>query len=251
MDVLLTLILSCSVHFDDSLVHALSYKLSVGNQYFVGDLTNLNTYDGAKSVADARKIIDAIKATGGRPAVGFMAVPVDWAARFGRTPDDLFDGCTNIAIGTAMLSDFARLCTVRPGRHRPRSRRRALRPTTPLRACILRRLEKAMNIEGIVQHVLPVVARLEAAPDGKDSDPPVSRAPLFPDDSDISQDSRDWSSPRLFPSSPTVPLLSRSPRSSSPPTSGALSDGPAPGRSSAGAKPTSPAAAGGARGRAN
>jgi hypothetical protein len=227
VDLLLTLILSCSVHLDDSLVEALSYKLSIGNQYFVGDLTTLNTYDGAKSATEARRIVDAIKAAGGRPAVGFMALPVDWAARFGRTPEDLFDGCTNIAIGTSMLSDFARLCTVRRARHRPGSRPRGHPPTAPVRACILRRLEREMNIHGIVEHVLPVVARLEAAPEDQNTEPPTSRAPLFPDGSDTSQDGRDWSSPRLFASSPTAPLSSIEPRSSSsPPASVSPSSGP-------------------------
>jgi hypothetical protein len=53
MDVLLTLILSCSVHLDESLVEALAYKLRIGNQYFVADWTTLNTYDTARTPADA------------------------------------------------------------------------------------------------------------------------------------------------------------------------------------------------------
>jgi len=64
-----------------------------------------------------------------------------------------------------------------------------------------------MNIQGIVQHVLPVVARLEAAPPDRYSDPPVARAPLFPDNTDTSDGARDWSSPRLFLSSPTASTL--------------------------------------------
>jgi hypothetical protein len=88
MDLLAALILSCSFHYDDHLVEALARKLSITNQYFVGDLSDLNTYDSAKSVADAHRIVDAIIAKGDRPAVGFMAVPVTWAARFGRTTDD-------------------------------------------------------------------------------------------------------------------------------------------------------------------
>ncbi len=205
MDVLLALILSCSVHLDDSLVQALSYKLSMGNQFFVGDLSTLETYDGAKSIADARRIVTAIRMAGGRAAVGYMAIPVEWAARFGREPDGLFDGCTNIGIGTSMLSDFARVCTVGPARHRRRSPpRHAPRPTAALRTCILRRLESEMNIQGIVDHVVPVIGRLEAAPADRDTDPPAARAPLFPDDTDTSQDGRDWSSPRLLFSSRTA-----------------------------------------------
>ena len=205
MDVLLTLILSCSLHPDDNLVQALAYRMSVANQFFVGDLSNLNTYDSAKSTADALRIANAIKTAGGRPAVGLMAVPLDWAERFGRTPEDLFDGCTNISIGTAMLSDFSRLCTAgaaraRAGPHRERHRSRI--PTSTARACILRRLETEMNIQGIVQHVLPVVGKLEAAPADRDADSPAARAPVFPDDSDTPDGTKDWSSPRLFLSPP-------------------------------------------------
>jgi hypothetical protein len=34
----------------------------------------------------------------------YPCVPLEWAARFGRQPRDLFDGCTNIAIATSMYS---------------------------------------------------------------------------------------------------------------------------------------------------
>ena len=136
MDLLAALILSCSFHYDDHLVEALARKLSITNQYFVGDLSDLNTYDSAKSVADAHRIVDAIIAKGDRPAVGFMAVPVTWAARFGRTTDDLFDGCTSISIATAMLSEYEHACTLRPDkdlrRHRPRRRTKSRQD----RACV-------------------------------------------------------------------------------------------------------------------
>ena len=115
-----------------------------------------------------------------------MSVPLDWAARFGRQPDDLFDGCTNIAIGTAMLSDYARLCTAGPARrsHRASRPRRPPRPTIPVRTCILRRLETEMNLQGIVDHVLPVVARVDAAAADPWTDSPAARSPLFPDNTD-------------------------------------------------------------------
>ena len=58
------------------MVEALAVKLSISNQYFVGDLSTLDTYDNAHSVAEARKIVDAIIAKGGRPAVGYLAVPL-------------------------------------------------------------------------------------------------------------------------------------------------------------------------------
>ena len=213
MDVLLALILSCSVHTDDHLVEALAAKLSLDNQYFVGDLSNLNTYDNAHSVAEARKVVDAILAKGGRPAVGYLSVPVTWAAHFGRSVDELFDGCINIGVATAMLSEFDHACTIRPD-HRTHAKRRSHRrpnhqvASTPVRYCILRRLETELAITGVVEHVLPEAARLDATPADPDVDPPPSRAPLFPDNSDTARlhEVDDWSSQRLFFPSPTAPL---------------------------------------------
>jgi TolB-like protein len=209
VDVLLAFILSCSVHYDDHLVEALATTLSKSNQFFVGDLSTLDTYDGAHSVVEARKVVEAITTRGGRPAVGFMAVPVAWASRFGRTTDDLFDGCVNIGIATAMLSEYQRGCTVGPaqkptGKHSSRRSRR--RPSPALRYCILRRLEIDLNITGIPEHVLPALAKLDGTPRDPDVDPLPARAPLFPDGTDTSRprENTDWSSPRLFLSSPAA-----------------------------------------------
>ena len=231
MDVLLALVLSCSVHYDDHLVQALAMKLSIGNQYFFGDLATLNTYDAADSVAAAHKFVDAIAAKGGRAAVGYMSVPIAWAPRFGRTTDELFDGCTNIGIATAMLSEYEHACTLRPARM-SRSHRRSRRHRRPAlaaaRHCILRRLERDLAITGIVEHVLPDVAKLDGQHDDADEDPPPARAPVFPDNTDAARlhESADWSSQRLFPSSPPARSDHAAPLSSpTPPTA-------APGRAS-------------------
>jgi len=208
VDVLLALILSCSVHLDDHLVEALATTLSVSNQYFVGDLSTLDTYDNAHSVAEARKVVAAIIKRGGRPAVGYLAVPVAWAARFGRTTDDLFDGCVNIGIATAMLSEYDDACSARPDRRprpqrqrRPRSHRVA---SHAHRSCILRRLEFDLDITGLPEHVLPEIAKLDARPRDPDVDPPPARSPAFPDSSDTSRvhETTDWSNPRLYLSTP-------------------------------------------------
>jgi hypothetical protein len=149
-----------------------------------GDLSDLNTYDSAKSVADPHRIVDATIAKGDRPAVGFMAVPVTWAARFGRTTDDLFDGCINISIATAMVSEFEHACTLRPDHRRPQkhpSRRRRRELSSPsLRYCILRRLEIDLNITGVPENVLPEAAKLDAAPADPDVDPPAARSSPLP-----------------------------------------------------------------------
>jgi hypothetical protein len=226
MDVLLALILSCSVHFDDHLVEALATKLSLDNQYFVGDLATLDTYDIAHSVGEAHMIVDAILARGGRPAVGYLSVPVAWAARFGRTTDDLFDGCINVGIATAMLSEYDHACTVRPDHHRPHPKRRPTgrsRPTATaaLRYCILRRLEIDLDITGIAEHVLPDVAKLDARPPDPDIDSPPARAPVYPDNTDSARlhETADWSNARLFSSPPTA-------RPTSGPTPSAATDEP-------------------------
>ncbi|HVV53334.1 MAG TPA: hypothetical protein VHO06_27000 [Polyangia bacterium] len=214
MDVLLALILSCSVHYDDHLVEALAMKLSIGNQYFVGDLATLDTYDTAHSIAEARKVIDSVAAKGGRAAVGYMAVPIAWAPRFGRTTDELFDGCTNIGIATAMLSQYEYACTMPRARrsHLDRRRRRQARGSvTAIRYCILRHLEADLEITGIVEHVIPDVAKLDAQRSVQNDDPPPARAAIFPDNTDSARlDERgDWSNPRLL--SPFPPARSERP----------------------------------------
>lgn len=219
MDVLLALILSCSLHPDDDLVLALASTLSQSNQFFVGDLSNLETYDSAKSAADVLRIATRVKDAGGRPAIGYLAVPLEWAARFGRTPEDLTDGCTNIAIATAMLADFARVCSAGAARsrhspHLPRTRRR---PTLPaLRSCILTRLETELNITGVVAHVLPVASRLSTAPPDRGTDPPAARSSIYPEGNSASDSRPDWSSPRLFIFSPTAPSHPSAPSASPP-----------------------------------
>ena len=210
MDVILALILSCSVHYDDQLVEALAAKLSINNQYFVGDLSTLNTYDNAHSVTEAHQLVDKILAAGGRPAVGYLSVPVSWAARFGRTPDDLFDGCVNFGVATAMLSEYAHACTIKPG-HRRQPRKtphRSARLTSPdLRFCILRHLEVDLDITGVVEHVLPEVAKLDGKQRDPDDAPPTARAPLYPDNTNSARlhEPSDWSNLGLyFSPSPTA-----------------------------------------------
>ena len=206
MDLLLGLILSCSVHYDDHLVEALARTLSLSNQYFVGNLSTLDTNDTAHSVEEARQIVDAIVSKGGRRAIGFMAVPITWASRFGRTTDELFDGCTNIGVATAMLSEYARACTITPARRRAPRRSRSRRSSPELRYCILRRLEADLNITRVVDHVLPVASKLDAAPTDPDFDPPQARSALFPDGTNAAHlhEATDWSNPTLYAPSPTA-----------------------------------------------
>jgi hypothetical protein len=157
----LALILACSLHPDDVLVRTLVDVQSQGNVYFVGDLATLKTHDNLTSAADALRAAEDIASHGGRPAVGLLGIPVDWAARFGRSPRDLFDACTNIAIGTAMFSEFDAACSPRPPAPRRasasvRSARapRRLQSMGAKRTCVLARLATELGLHGTPAEIL-------------------------------------------------------------------------------------------------
>jgi hypothetical protein len=123
----------------------------------------------------------------------------------------------NIGIATAMLSEYDDACSVRPDpRHRsPRRHRRrshAIASYT-LRHYILRRLEIDLDITGVPEHVLVEIAKLDAKPQDPDVDPPPARSAPFPDNTDTSRvdETTDWSSPRLYLSSPPAHPVSSTP----------------------------------------
>jgi hypothetical protein len=171
MDVL-TIILACSVYPDDSLVRAMVDLASRGNQYFVGDLATLLTFDQSKSAADAQRVVSEIDKRGGRPAVGLMGLPPAWAARPLELPGqsgptrasaDLFDSCTNIRVGSAVLRDYLDSCNrthsvttlatpVEP------SRVRSAAPEA-LRLCALRKYAADLGVDGFAEAVLSYLPR--------------------------------------------------------------------------------------------
>lgn len=153
MDVL-AVILACSLYPDDALVRALVEIQSEGNVYFVGDTSTLQSKDGLKSAEDALHVADGIRAHGGRPAVGLLGLPLDWAARYERSPRELFDGCTNIAIGTAALAEYHDSCAKhsrsplrsRSGHRAPVRQRQLDSPT--LRSCVLDQFAADLGVKG-------------------------------------------------------------------------------------------------------
>ena len=171
MDVL-TIILACSVYPDDSLVRAMVDLASQGNKYFVGDLTTLLTFDQSKSATDAQRVVSEIDKRGGRPAVGLMGLPPTWATRPIELPGktgppnasaDLFDSCTNVRVGSAVLRAHHDSCTrshsvttlatpVDPGR---------VRTAAPeaLRLCALRRYAADLGVDGFAEAVLSYLPR--------------------------------------------------------------------------------------------
>jgi len=231
MDVL-ALILACSLHADDALVRVMVDVQSGGNLYFVGDLATLKTNDGLTSAADALRAAEEIAKHGGRPAVGLLGVPLDWAARFGHGPLDLFDGCTNIAIGTAMFSEYADACSPRrpPSQltSQPRGRRRPSRHTVALvaiRSCVLSRLATALGLHGTPAEILK---RVDVGPTTTRGEAPPQTSSIFGDGTDDAQQlPAEWSDSRIYldagdrvkgsgsPATP-APAPRRSPGSSSP-----------------------------------
>jgi hypothetical protein len=143
MDLLAT-ILACSLYFDDDLVRAIAESNSHANPYFVTDvgieLTAIIPPD-PRTVDDALVRVHDIAAKGGRPALGWMDLPPAWIASFGRSNRDALDGCTNIAIGSAMLSQFDYEC-------------REVRATGPgdarRRACVIRKYADAIGMPDFV-----------------------------------------------------------------------------------------------------
>jgi conjugative transfer signal peptidase TraF len=162
---LLAIVLACSLHPDDTLVTTLVDVQSGGNIYFVGDLATLKTNDTLTSSEAALRFAEELRRHGGRPAVGLLGVPLDWAYRYGRSPIELFDGCTNIAVATAAFAEYQDRCSPnRPHADRPRSggRRRRGRRTfeaSVTRSCILalfaRDLGLASTPAAILSRIVP------------------------------------------------------------------------------------------------
>lgn len=171
MDVL-TIILACSVYPDDSLVRAMVDLASKGNQYFVGDLATLLTFDQSKSAADAQRVVSEIDKRGGRPAVGLMGLPPSWASRPVELPGktgptrataDLFDSCTNIRVGSAVLNAHLDSC------NRTHSVTTLATPVDParvrtaapeaLRLCALRKYAADLGVDGFADAVLSYLPR--------------------------------------------------------------------------------------------
>lgn len=178
MDVL-AIILACSLHPDDALVRTLVDIQNSNNVYFVGDLATLKTNDSLTSPAAALRIAEDLRRHGGRPAVGLLGVPLEWAGRFGRAPVELFDPCTNIAIGTAALAEFHDACLGRRAARVPRPHRMvSARPeradrSAALRSCVLGRFARALRVGG---EPAAFLRRLAGAPSMTSADMVNARA---------------------------------------------------------------------------
>jgi hypothetical protein len=150
MDVL-TVILTCSLYAsDDALVRAIAEGPGASSPYTVvsaaGDPADVAPPPKSESEAAlrARELI----AMRGRPLLGLLQVPPAWIEAFGQPLASAFDACTNVAIGTAMLSQFDYECAD------PRAAKqdRALERTNR-RACVLRKYGAALGADDFAEAV--------------------------------------------------------------------------------------------------
>jgi hypothetical protein len=189
MDIL-AIILACSLHPDDELLRTLVDIESSGNVYFVGDLATLKTNDSLTSAEAALRFAEDLRRHGGRPAVGLLGVPLDWAGRYGRAPIELFDACTNVAIATAAFTDYARACVGDPvhvGHRAPtpaRRRSRRLVTAASVRYCIVSHYARDLGLAVAPAATLKRLIAERGGQPGAAPDTPVERSPVLFDRSE-------------------------------------------------------------------
>jgi len=170
MDLLAT-ILMCSLYAsDDAVVRAIAEGPSGKNPYFVVN-TAVPADDAVappKTEKEALLRSRDLIAQGGRVLLGLLQVPPSWVDAFGRPLESAFDPCINIAIGTAMLSEFDAECA---DRATPRTERARMLERTNRRVCALRKYEAAIGAEDFADAILlelsvqqPESAAIEDAP---------------------------------------------------------------------------------------
>ncbi len=142
---LLTTILVCSLYAsDDAVVRAIAEGPSGSNPYLIFNpaIDPRDTPPPPKSEKEAISRAADIAAQGGRPLLGLLELPPSWLDAFGQPLASAFDPCTNIAIGTAMLSEFDRECAPKALPHGDWARRLE---RTNRRACVLHKYEAAIG----------------------------------------------------------------------------------------------------------
>jgi hypothetical protein len=171
---LLTTILTCSLYAsDDALVRAIAEGPSGSDPYLVldpvADAAQASAPAPARSETEATARARDLTAKGGRPLLGLLELPPAWLDLFGRPLASAFDPCTNIAIGSAMLSEFDFECAgASPRDQRPRGLDRVNR-----RTCVIHKYEAALGADDFATVIeLELSAQPSLAPSIED-------APIF------------------------------------------------------------------------
>jgi hypothetical protein len=153
----LTTVGVCSIYRDLGLVLTMIARFSAGNplvvedaRHFIGaeivdqkegadELDQLPTQHAATSEEQAWRAYKRMLAHGGDPVVGLLPVSPAWATMFGREPRELFDPCTAVSVGTAMLGEYARRCAAE--KH-------------DSRACVVRKYAEAIHLTSFAADVM-------------------------------------------------------------------------------------------------
>lgn len=145
------LLLACSVHPDDALLAAIAQVYGRGNRYAIIDVSfrTLDRDDAgvgltASSSATARAAVERILALGGEPVLGLLPVRPEWAQEFGMNWDALFEGCANVQVASAKLSELDYACRAAGRRF----------DTRASRACMLDRYGASLGLPALRQAVL-------------------------------------------------------------------------------------------------
>ncbi len=170
---LVAILLTCSLHHDDRLLRSVIDAHSAGNPYTVAQVSFLqaDSQDGPmptqvpRSRNEAKSAAAAILASGDEVALGLLPVRPAWAVEFGRTMEDLFDPCSNVAVASAKMSEFDFAC-----RRRARRQNAAAR-----RSCTLDRYGTSL---GLLALRVAVMADLSGG--GPSDNPLVGRQPVSP-----------------------------------------------------------------------
>jgi len=174
MDVLTT-ILTCSLYAsDDAMVRAIAEGPSQANPYLVLDAAAVSSEVDPPAAPSTEKEATSRAAElvgrGFRPLLGLLELPPAWLEAFGRPLASAFDPCTNIAIGSAMLSEFDYECAPRQA---PSGARARALDRTNRRACVLRKYEAALGAADFAQTVLLELSAQRAI------EPAVAQAPIL------------------------------------------------------------------------
>ena len=120
----------------------------------------------------------------GKPLLGLLELLPAWVDLFGRPLSSAFDPCTNVAVGSAMLSQFDSECAAQ-GIAKAPAKRSA--PSPARRRCVLRKYEEAIGLPDFA-----TITTLELRYQ-RPTRPSVTDAPIFAPAS-----SRSWGPDQLL-----------------------------------------------------
>lgn len=103
MDILI-FILTCSFVNDDALIRSIINVQSSAYVYYVGDSSGAVFTAYPETLDEAKKALLYVRRNGGNALIGLMGVPSNLAMKYGYQPEELFDPCVNVKVGTAILS---------------------------------------------------------------------------------------------------------------------------------------------------